>query len=148
MVSPDGKTLIVVNLKHRVSLDECIEDCEGYENAVNPPPGSDHCNKRTNRSSASLTFQALKDLGVDVMTRISDGSFIPSISYEVRTDILGDKEWHKLFPEVEKAIIDRIESDFGIRPSGMGLLEAISMYRRTGIDYKPHAEQQTAPQRR
>lgn len=25
------KHVIRVNLKHRVSLDECIEDCEGYE---------------------------------------------------------------------------------------------------------------------
>ena len=33
------KQALRINLKHRVSLDECIEDCEGYENAVNPPPG-------------------------------------------------------------------------------------------------------------
>ena len=38
----DGSTEVFMarrNLKHRVSLEDCIEDCEAYERAINPPLG-------------------------------------------------------------------------------------------------------------
>ena len=131
VVSPDGNTLIVVNLKHQVGLDECIEDCEGYENAVNPPPESDN---EKEFPLLKTTFEALRNLGVDVMTRTLSKNPFPHINYAVRSDVFGNERWHLLTPEREQTLIARIESDFGVRPSTIELYRAIQLYRATGID--------------
>lgn len=124
------------NLKHRVSLEDCIEDCEAYERAVNPPLGIVDI-ARQRRSRVETVFHVmLERIGLDVMTRPPEHrQAFPDVTWIVRSDRNADNDWCFLTPEREQDLADLVTAEGGIKPTLSELRQALSLYRLYGLDY-------------